>query len=95
MKRMAAAGKFVCAICAAPTVLAKAGVLAGKRATGYPGTLDKMNLPDVTYTGAAVERDGNIITSRGPGTALPFALDLIEALVGKEIRDRVDKALVR
>ena len=95
LKRMAAAGKFVCAICAAPTVLAKAGVLAGKRATAYPGTLDKMYLPDVTYTGAAVERDGTVITSRGPGTALPFGLALIEALAGKEIRDRVDKALVR
>ncbi len=95
LKRMAAAGKFVCAICAAPTVLAKAGVLAGKRATAYPGTLDKMNLPDVTYTGAAVVRDGIVVTSRGPGTALPFALDLIEALVGKEIRDRVDKSLMR
>ncbi|MCX5759440.1 MAG: DJ-1/PfpI family protein [Candidatus Hydrogenedentes bacterium] len=95
LKRMAAAGKSVCAICAAPTVLAKAGVLAGKRATAYPGTLDKMNLPDVTYTGAAVEQDGAIITSRGPGTALPFGLALIEALAGKEIRDRVDKVMVR
>lgn len=95
LQRMASAGKSVCAICAAPAVLAKAGVLSGKRATSYPGVLDKMGLPGVTYTGAAVEQDGAIITSRGPGTALPFGLALIEALAGKEIRDRVDKALVR
>lgn len=95
LKRTAAAGRFTGAICAAPTVLAKAGVLTGKRATAYPGTLDKMNVPGVTYTGTAVERDGTVITSRGPGTALLFGLELIEALAGKETRDRVDKALVR
>ncbi|HOT51116.1 MAG TPA: DJ-1/PfpI family protein, partial [Candidatus Hydrogenedentes bacterium] len=71
------------------------GVLAGKRATSYPGVLDKRELPGVTYTGAAVERDGNVITSRGPGTALAFGLELVEALTGREIRDRVDKSLVR
>ncbi|HNR34052.1 MAG TPA: DJ-1/PfpI family protein [Candidatus Hydrogenedentes bacterium] len=95
VRRMAAAGQWVCAICAAPAVLGKAGVLAGKRATSYPGVLDKMELPGVTYTGAAVERDGNVITSRGPGTALAFGLELVEALTGREIRDRVDKSLVR
>lgn len=91
LQRVAAEGGFVCAICAAPIVLAKAGLLAGKRSTGYPGC----NLPHVSYTGTAVEQDGNVITSRGPGTALLFGLVLIEVLVGKEIRDRLDKALVR
>ena len=95
LKSMAQEGKFTCAICAAPAVLAKAGVLSGKRATSYPGILDKMGLPDVDYTGEAVTRDGMVITSRGPGTALDFGLALIEALVGAETRDRVDKALVR
>jgi len=93
VQRMAAAGKFTCAICAAPTVLAKAGVLAGKRATCYPGCLE--NAPDVTCTGEAVVRDGIVITSRGPGTAMDFALALVEALVGKEKRDTVEQALVR
>ena len=93
VQRMAAAGKFTCAICAAPSVLAKAGVLAGKRATCYPGCLD--NVPDVTCTGEAVVRDGAVITSRGPGTAMDFALTLVEALVGKEKRDTVEQALVR
>jgi len=95
LKKMASEGKFTCAICAAPTVLAKAGILSGKRATGYPGTLDKMNMPNVTYTGEAVSRDGNVITSRGPGTAIDFALELVEALAGRKSRDLVEKSLVR
>jgi 4-methyl-5(b-hydroxyethyl)-thiazole monophosphate biosynthesis len=95
VKRMAKEGRFTCAICAAPVVLAKAGILSGKRATSYPGCLDALGLVDVTYTGEAVTRDGNVITSRGPGTAMDFGLALIEALVGREIRDRVDQGLVR
>ena len=92
VKRMAAAGKFTCAICAAPMVLAKAGVLAGKRATCYPGVLEGLG---VKPTGEAVCRDGNVITSRGPGTALDFALALIEAMEGKAARDKVEQSLVR
>lgn len=95
LKKMVESGKFAGAICAAPIVLAKAGVLSGKKATSYPGFLDKMNLPDVTYTGGAVERDGKIITSRGPGTAMDFALAVIEMLKDKATRDTVEKALVR
>src|SRR5574340_1038288 len=49
LQQMAAAGKYTCAICAAPAVLADAGLLAGKSATSYPGFVDKMNLPDTTY----------------------------------------------
>lgn len=95
LKKMAAGGKFVCAVCAAPYVLANAGVLAGKRATSYPGFLERLNREDITITGGAVERDGNIITSRGPGTAMDFALALIEALCGKAKRDDVEARLVR
>ena len=95
LKKMARDDKFTCAICAAPTVLAKAGLLSGKRATGFPGTLDKMNLPNVTCTGEAVVRDGMVITSRGPGTAMDFALVLIETLVGRETRDLVEERLCR
>jgi 4-methyl-5(b-hydroxyethyl)-thiazole monophosphate biosynthesis len=69
--------------------------LSGKRATSYPGRLENMRLPDVTLTGEAVTRDGNVITSRGAGTALDFALTLIEALDGKATRDRVEQSLVR
>jgi 4-methyl-5(b-hydroxyethyl)-thiazole monophosphate biosynthesis len=92
VKRMAGAGKFTCAICAAPMVLAKAGLLQGKRATGYPGVLEGIGFKP---TGEAVCRDGRVITSRGPGTAMDFALALIEALEGKPTRDQVEQSLVR
>lgn len=95
LKKMVESGKFAGAICAAPIVFAKSGILKGKKATSYPGFLDKMNLPDVTYTGSAVERDGKIVTSRGPGTAMDFALTVIEMLKDKQTRDTVEKALVR
>jgi 4-methyl-5(b-hydroxyethyl)-thiazole monophosphate biosynthesis len=93
LKKMAAAGKYTAAICAAPMVLAEAGVLAGKRATSYPGALD--GLPGVTVVATAVVQDGKVLTSRGPGTAMDFALALVETLTGAENRRRVEAALVR
>jgi len=95
LRRMAAAGKYVCAICAAPAVLAKAGLLDGRRATAYPGHLDDLPIRDFSYTGEAVTRDGKVITSRGAGTAMDFALTLVEELKGADMRKRVEKALVR
>ena len=95
LKSMAASGKFVAAVCAAPYVLANAGVLDGKRATAYPGFLERLERGTIEITGGAVERDGNLITSRGPGTAMDFALELIEALAGTEKRDEVEERLVR
>jgi 4-methyl-5(b-hydroxyethyl)-thiazole monophosphate biosynthesis len=95
LKKMANSGKFTGAICAAPVVLAKAGLLAGKKATSYPGFLDKMQLPGVTYTGDAVTRDGKVVTSRGPGTAIDFSLEIVDMLCGKETRDKVEAGLVR
>lgn len=95
LKAMASAGKYTAAICAAPTVLAEAGVLSGKKATSYPGFLDKMALSDTQYLPDAVVKDGKVLTSRGPGTAMDFALALIEELAGKEKRDQVEAGLVR
>ncbi len=95
LKDMAANDKYVCAICAAPKILANAGLLEGKQATSYPGFLDSVDKPDVKSTGAAVECDGNIITSRGPGTAMDFALTLIEVLEGSGKREEVESRLVR
>lgn len=95
LQSMVESGKFAAAICAAPEVLAKAGVLKDKRATAYPGCLEPADHPEVRNTGSAVERDGKIITSRGPGTAMDFALELVEVLCDKETRDRVEKGLVR
>ncbi len=95
LKSMVSKGKPVAAICAAPKVLVSAGLLESKSATSYPGVLDQMEVPQMNYTGNAVTIDGNIITSRGPGTAMDFALTLIEKIVGKEIRDSVEEGLVR
>lgn len=95
IKRMAADGHYTAAICAAPKVLARAGLLKGKRATSYPGFIDKMNLPETQCVADAVVQDGKVITSRGPGTAMDFALHLIEVLVGKKKRDEVEAGLVR
>ncbi len=91
--KMANSEKFTAAICAAPKVLASAGLLVGKQATAYPGVLESNS--ETTVTGDAIVIAGKVITSRGPGTAMDFALTLIEALVGKDIRDEVEKGLVR
>jgi len=95
LKDMAAAGKYTAAICAAPMALAQAGLLDGKRATAYPGVLESLNLADTRASGEAVVVDGRVVTSRGPGTAMDFALALIEILVGKDKRDQVEAGLVR
>jgi 4-methyl-5(b-hydroxyethyl)-thiazole monophosphate biosynthesis len=95
LRKVADRGKLTGAICAAPIVLAKAGLLEGKKATSYPGFLDKMSVSGMKFTGAAVEQDGQIVTSRGPGTAMDFGLKLIEVLQGKAKRDAVEKGLVR
>ena len=94
LRDMAAADCYVCAICAAPLVLAKAGLLKGRAYTAYPGVVDNAGDSSVN-TGAAVEKDGKIITSRGPGTAMDFALCLVETLAGRDTRDKVEKGLVR
>ena len=95
LKEMAAKGKFTAAICAAPKVLAVAGLLDGKRATSYPGALDAQQFPDVRLETQAVVRDGQVLTSRGPGTAMDFALALIEVLADRATRNQVESGLVR
>ena len=95
LKRLASEGKYAAAICAAPKVLANAGLLEGRRATSYPGVLDKMDLPRVNVQLERVVVDEKIVTSRGPGTAMDFALELVEKLVGKTKRVEVEKGLVR
>lgn len=95
LKKMANNDKYIAAICAAPKVLANTGVLIGKTATCYPGVLDDPELSGITVSDEAVVRDGKVITSRGPGTAMDFALELIEVLSGRKIRDTVEAALVR
>jgi 4-methyl-5(b-hydroxyethyl)-thiazole monophosphate biosynthesis len=86
-------GKFVAAICAAPAlVLGEHGVLNGKKATCYPGMENHMK--GAIPTEGNVVRDNNIITSKGPATAMEFGLALIEALKGKEKRDKIAEDLL-
>ena len=95
LRRHAGEGRYTAAICAAPKVLANAGLLDDRDATAYPGTLVAGAHPRVRVLDAPVVVDGGLITSRGPGTAMDFALTLIELLVGRERRDTVESALVR
>lgn len=95
LKNHAASGKYVGAICAAPKALAKAGLLTGKQATAYPGVLEALGHEQIHIKDSAIEIDGNIVTSRGPGTAMDFALTLIELLEGTARREEVNRQLVR
>ncbi len=93
VKKMHTQEKYVTAICAAPSVLATAGLLDGKRATSFPAALS--NFPKVNLQPAAVVEDGKLITSRGPGTAMDFALTLLERLAGVAKRMEIESGLVR
>ena len=95
LKRQAAAGRWVGAICAAPNALAAAGLLDGRKATSYPGYLDKDPATGMRFVEQPVVIDGKVVTSRGPGTAMEFALTLIEQLAGPAARDKVEKPLLR
>ena len=75
-------GKLTAAICAGPIVLAKAGIIKGKRITSYPGFEE--GLSEGIYLEENVVRDGNIITSRGPALAVDFAIEIVDYLLGKE-----------
>jgi 4-methyl-5(b-hydroxyethyl)-thiazole monophosphate biosynthesis len=86
-------GRWVAAICAAPMVLGHLGVLEGKQATIYPGM--EMHLIGATpIHEQKVVKDGRIITSKGPGTAMDFALALVEELKGKSAADELRGDLV-
>lgn len=90
----AAAGKKVCAICAAPTALAAFGVLQGKKATVYPGMDADLTAAGAAYTGLPLTIDGNIITGEALGAAIPFALAIARELAGADAAARVKKAIV-
>ena len=82
--------KTIGAICAAPLILAQAGLLDEKRATIYPGMERQISYP----RGNKVVIDENIITSRGPGTAMDFALALVKKLCGESEVMRLKRELV-
>lgn len=85
------AKKTVAAICAAPTVLAHFGILAGKKFTVYPGCEKGL---DGIYVGGRVVQDENIITAEGPSRAIDFALALVENLHGAEITQKLRRELL-
>ena len=81
----------ISAICAAPSILGKKGILKGRKATCYPG-FDKY-LEGADYTAGAVEKDGNIITARGAGVAVQFGLKLVETMCSKELADKINDSI--
>lgn len=85
------ANKPVAAICAAPMVLGKLGLLKGKKVTCYPGF--EQYLEGAECTGAQVEKDGNIITGIGPGGAMDFALTVVDTLLGKDKVAELEEAM--
>ena len=92
IREFAAAGKLVSAICAAPSVLGQAGLLEGKKATCHPGFEDK--LLGATWLEEPVVVDGNIITSRGMGTAIAFALEIVRYFADDESVEKIKTGLV-
>jgi 4-methyl-5(b-hydroxyethyl)-thiazole monophosphate biosynthesis len=84
--------KWIAALCAAPLALHKAGVLKGRAFTCYPGIEKEMHRTD--RSDEAVVTDRNLVTSQGPGTAIPFALKLIELLDGPAAAERVRSGLL-
>lgn len=84
--------KLVAAICAAPSVLGKAGLLKGRKAISYPGFEEA--LLDAVITREEVVRDGHIITSRGMGTAIPFGLALTAYFMGQEKADELGASII-
>jgi len=95
LQQMSAKGKYIAAICAAPKVLASAGLLDNKNMTSYPGSLSGMTVAGMRNTGEDIVIDGEVITSRGPGTAMDFSLQLIQILAGEKIRKQVEDGLQR
>ena len=86
-------GKYVAAICAGPTILASLGITDGKNATCYPGCESQMGSA-IIHENAAAVTDGKIITGTSAGCAIPFGLQLIAALKGKEAAEAIAKQIV-
>lgn len=85
-------GKYVAAICASPSVLGENEILQGKKAISYPGFESQLKGAEIVNEN--VVTDSNIITSKGPATALEFSLKIVETLAGKETADKVAKGML-
>ena len=85
-------GKYLAAICAAPTIFGKMGILKGRKATCYPSMEDGLTGAKTVAKGAVI--DGNVITGRGMGASLDFALALVAVLRSKERADEIASQIV-
>ncbi|XP_048879569.1 Parkinson disease protein 7 homolog [Brienomyrus brachyistius] len=95
LKEQEARKGLIAAICAGPTALLAHGIGFGSTVTTHPAMKDKMmNGDHYTYSESRVQKDGNIITSRGPGTSFEFALAVVEELLGAEVAAQVKAPLV-
>lgn len=92
VREMARSGKHTCAICAAPTVLQAAGVSEGRAVTSHP--IVREDLKGVDYREDRVVVDGSVVTSRGAGTAMEFALELVRILAGSEKADHLARMMI-
>lgn len=92
IRRFAQAGKWTCAVCAAPLVLQEAGILRGRSATCHPGV--RGELTEARRSDERVVMDGRIVTSQGPGTTFEFALAIVRAVDGDAVAERVRGGLV-
>jgi len=96
LEQQAAQQKHIAAICAAPTILAAHGLLQGLQATAYPACKSEMLSLDASldYKSQAIVEDGIITTSQGAGTAVDFALKLVEKLCCKSKADEIRQSIV-
>ncbi len=92
LKQYAKSGKLTAAVCAAPVVLSTAGLLQGKRGTSYPAVQPQLALAE--YVTDAVVIDGTVVTSRGPGTVMAFALALVALLAGENVVSQLQRDMI-
>jgi len=94
LKKLETEGKIIAAICAAPTALKAHSILLGKSITSYPSVKDQLAGSYKYVDDQVVVQDGQLLTSRGPGTAMVFGLKLAEILVGVEKSQEVAKGML-
>ena len=93
VRRGFGAGRLTAAVCAAPLVLARAGLVSGRTVTSHPSVQAELAEGGAQVTARRVVRDGVLLTSQGPGTAMEFALAVAADLVGEEVADAVRAAM--
>jgi len=95
VRRLADEGGITAAVCAAPLVLAEAGVVAGKEITSHPAVREELSASDAEVVSAPrVIESGGVITSQGPGTSIEFALALVARLASPEVAERLQEAML-